>query len=566
MRKIMERASVVAAAFFVSSALMPVGVARADSQIYACVNNASGETKMVAQNATCKNNESLVVWNVVGPQGPIGPQGPAGPAGPTGPAGPAGPIGLTGATGPVGPQGPIGLTGAIGPVGPAGPIGLTGATGPVGPQGPIGLTGATGPVGPAGPIGLTGATGPAGPAGPIGLTGATGPVGPQGPIGLTGATGPAGPAGPIGLTGAIGPAGPAGPIGLTGTIGPVGPQGISGPAGPSGATGAIGPIGPVGPQGPPGPGVSGTTNFVPFFSSSATLGNSVIQQAQPVGWSNIAVGFNGIPGNRHQDQSPIGVDIQGTVSEGTPNGLQRNPVGRGGDSRSRAASLRPIMRGAIVATPDFNFNAGYGNYAEGAFIAAPNITAGYANVVSSLELAQPGRRPCIARPAARRSTSRCRTRAATARPAQNQGLVDLQREPVQQLLRRKRGYRTWPSQRNPIHAASGAVLDVRGCLDERLQPGASKKDIRPLPADEATETLSALLPVTFRYKADDEAHVGFIAEDVPDLVAARDRKGLSAMDIVAVLAKVVQQQQQELSDQRKELDALKAQLERGRGN
>jgi acetolactate synthase small subunit len=37
--------------------------------------------------------------------------------------------------------------------------------------------------------------------------------------------------------------------------------------------------------------------------------------------------------------------------------------------------------------------------------------------------------------------------------------------------------------------------------------------------------------------------VGFIAEDVPDLVATTDRKGLSAMDIVAVLTKAVKEQQ-----------------------
>ena len=62
------------------------------------------------------------------------------------------------------------------------------------------------------------------------------------------------------------------------------------------------------------------------------------------------------------------------------------------------------------------------------------------------------------------------------------------------------------------------------------------------------------------YKVDDEAHVGFIAEDVPDLVATGDRKGLSAMDIVAVLTKVVQQQQKELSAEHDEIDMLKAQL------
>ena len=76
------------AAFLVSSALGPNDGARAADQIFACVNNSSGEIKLVAQSATCKNNETLVVWNVVGPQGPIGPVGPQGPAGPIGPAGP----------------------------------------------------------------------------------------------------------------------------------------------------------------------------------------------------------------------------------------------------------------------------------------------------------------------------------------------------------------------------------------------------------------------------------------------------------------------------------------------
>ena len=36
---------------------------------------------------------------------------------------------------------------------------------------------------------------------------------------------------------------------------------------------------------------------------------------------------------------------------------------------------------------------------------------------------------------------------------------------------------------------------------------------------------------------------GFIAEDVPDLVATGDRKGLSSMEMTAVLVKVVQKQQ-----------------------
>jgi hypothetical protein len=68
--------------------------------------------------------------------------------------------------------------------------------------------------------------------------------------------------------GAVGPAGP---------TGPVGPQGPSGPQGPQGVQGAQGP---AGPQGPPGPGIGpGTTNFIPLWTGSATLGNSALFQS-----------------------------------------------------------------------------------------------------------------------------------------------------------------------------------------------------------------------------------------------------------------------------------------------
>jgi len=45
-----------------------------------------------------------------------------------------------------------------------------------------------------------------------------------------------------------------------------------------------------------------------------------------------------------------------------------------------------------------------------------------------------------------------------------------------------------------------------------------------------------------------EEHVGFIAEDVPELVATPNRKGLSSMDIVGVLTKVVQEQQNAIKE------------------
>jgi hypothetical protein len=54
--------------------------------------------------------------------------------------------------------------------------------------------------------------------------------------------------------------------------------------------------------------------------------------------------------------------------------------------------------------------------------------------------------------------------------------------------------------------------------------------------------------------------VGFIAEDVPELVAMEDRKGLSAMEIVAVLTTVVQEQQEVIQEQHEAISALSAKM------
>ena len=71
-----------------------------------------------------------------------------------------------------------------------------------------------------------------------------------------------------------------------------------------------------------------------------------------------------------------------------------------------------------------------------------------------------------------------------------------------------------------------------------------KKNIRNLTALQAEAALSQMNPVQYQYKSDDlgDQHVGFIAEDVPDLVATPGRKGVSALDLVAVLTKVLQEQ------------------------
>ena len=105
-------------------------------------------------------------------------------------------------------------------------------------------------------------------------------------------------------------------------------------------------------------------------------------------------------------------------------------------------------------------------------------------------------------------------------------------------------------------------LDVVGQIkaSEGFIAGSSrdlKQNIEELSSEDAFKTLQKLAPVTYQYKTNqNEGRVGFIAEEVPDLVAVNGRKGLSSMDIVAILTKVLQEQQQVINDQKKALQRL----------
>jgi hypothetical protein len=101
----------------------------------------------------------------------------------------------------------------------------------------------------------------------------------------------------------------------------------------------------------------------------------------------------------------------------------------------------------------------------------------------------------------------------------------------------------------PLHMANGAYVAAGGAWTDASSRD-YKDDIRELSAAGAMSALEGLNPVTFKYKAgEDERHVGFIAEDVPELVATKDRKGMSPMDVVAVLTKVVKEQQEAIKGQ-----------------
>ncbi len=106
---------------------------------------------------------------------------------------------------------------------------------------------------------------------------------------------------------------------------------------------------------------------------------------------------------------------------------------------------------------------------------------------------------------------------------------------------------------NSLSMASGATCTAGGTWTNSSSRDL-KENIQSLGADEALNTLSNLNPVKFNYKVDKaEKHVGFIAEDVPDLLASADRKGLSPMDVTAVLTKVLQEELKVLREQQKSL-------------
>ena len=99
--------------------------------------------------------------------------------------------------------------------------------------------------------------------------------------------------------------------------------------------------------------------------------------------------------------------------------------------------------------------------------------------------------------------------------------------------------------------------DVTATTFNGVSSRALKQDIRDLEAEKAIAALRELTPVEYAYKSDpSEAHVGFIAEDVPELVANNDRKSISSADVVAVVTKVVKEQQATIAELQARLEKL----------
>jgi len=110
-----------------------------------------------------------------------------------------------------------------------------------------------------------------------------------------------------------------------------------------------------------------------------------------------------------------------------------------------------------------------------------------------------------------------------------------------------------------LHVVGNAVIS--GNLELASSRGI-KHAIENIDLKEAVSALLGLQPVSYRYNhLPDQTTLGFIAEDVPDLVASEGRKSLKPMDIVAVLTKVVQEQQVQIQSLSEKVEKLSVQAE-----
>lgn len=111
---------------------------------------------------------------------------------------------------------------------------------------------------------------------------------------------------------------------------------------------------------------------------------------------------------------------------------------------------------------------------------------------------------------------------------------------------------------NVAKATITANGDINATSFNPVSSRTLKDKIVDLDSQRARDAIQHLNPVEYVYKNDEtkEPRVGFIAEDVPDLVANSDRQSVPIMDVVALVTKVVKDQQNTIDDQRKTIDKL----------
>jgi Chaperone of endosialidase len=105
-----------------------------------------------------------------------------------------------------------------------------------------------------------------------------------------------------------------------------------------------------------------------------------------------------------------------------------------------------------------------------------------------------------------------------------------------------------------------AMIDANGKYTQRSSQK-YKENIENLSSQAAFTALEELRPVQFNFKQDEQKrqHIGFIAEELPELVATPDREMLSSTDIIAVLTQVVKDQQSTILELKQRVCALEHQ-------
>jgi hypothetical protein len=111
--------------------------------------------------------------------------------------------------------------------------------------------------------------------------------------------------------------------------------------------------------------------------------------------------------------------------------------------------------------------------------------------------------------------------------------------------------------RNPTIVASNVELHLANGASNvggqwlNASSRSYKENINALSSEDAMQALKGLQSVTYQFKRDrsKEQRVGFIAEDVPALLATKDKKTVDPLQIIAVLTKALQVQDELLQQQ-----------------
>ncbi len=122
--------------------------------------------------------------------------------------------------------------------------------------------------------------------------------------------------------------------------------------------------------------------------------------------------------------------------------------------------------------------------------------------------------------------------------------------------------------RNPTTVASNVELHLangaRNVNGQWLNASSRsyKENINELSGADAMQALKGLKSVTYQFKRDKDntQRVGFIAEDIPALLATKDRKTVDSLQIISVLTKAVQVQNEALKVQEKSLQDVKVKV------